>query len=95
MLALYLTTLIVGGVFVGLSMFSGVDKDGGASADKDFAGDHDVDHALGHDHDHDFDGDFDADLDADLDAGTEIATVDHASLADASHGGPPKQRGQP
>jgi hypothetical protein len=63
MLTLYLSCLLVGGVFVGLSVFSGLDKDADFAADSDF------------------DGDFDAD------AGVSgEAHVDHASLAEASHG---------
>ncbi len=50
MLTLYLTCLLVGGVFVGLSVFSGLDKDADLAADNDFDafdvdGDADVEHA--------------------------------------------------
>jgi membrane protein implicated in regulation of membrane protease activity len=50
MLATYLTALVVGGLFVGLSAFAGLDKDADAG---------------GHDFDGDLDLDADVDLDAD------------------------------
>ncbi len=64
LLGLYAFSLIVGGVFVLLSVFSGA---GDADADAD------MDHELGFDADHDFDVDLDGDLDGDG-AGHDIET---------------------
>ena len=70
MLTLYLTCLLVGGVFVGLSVFSGLDKDADLAADKDF------DALVG-----------DVDVDLDVDGGVDgHMEVEHASIAEASHG---------
>lgn len=74
MLTLYLTCLLVGGVFVGLSVFSGLDKD--------------VDFAANNEFDAVADG-FDADVDVDLDGDVHL---DHASIAEASHGADDSRR---
>ena len=61
-LALYVFSLMVGGVFVGLAVFSGISKDFEIDKDADF--------------DADADADFDADADADLDAEAEGGGMD-------------------
>ncbi len=60
LLGLYAFSLIVGGVFVLLSVLSGA---GDVDADAD------MDHGLDFDADHDFDTELDANVDADLDGG--------------------------
>ena len=91
MLPLYLISMIVGGVFVGLSALGAigkdVDADSDVDADGDIAvdadGDFDASHALdaGHDFDHDHDFDHAHDFDHDVDH-----EVDALTVADASHG---------
>ncbi len=76
MLAAYLTCLVVGGVFVGLSSLGAIGKD----IDADIDVDADVDADL----DVDADADVDADLDHDLSPVTTIAVAD-ASQALATH----------
>ena len=88
MMTLYLTCLIVGGVFVGLSSIGAVGKD--------------VDGAI--DHDIDIGGDVDVDADVDMDAGADAHVdldVDHSfdashalTVADASHGLEPSKKGK-
>ncbi len=84
MLAAYLISLIVGGVFVGMSVISGLSKDGDAGMDQDY--DHDLgpdgDADLGLDADHELGLDGDADLG--LDADHELA-LDHDVGLDADH----------
>ncbi len=64
MLGIYLFGLILGGVFVALSIFAGI---GDADADFDIDADADVDFDIDVDADADVDFDIDADADADLD----------------------------
>lgn len=61
-LSIYLAALIMGGVFVGLSVFSGLSKDFEVDKEADFDADADAD----------FDADADADFDADADADFEV-----------------------
>jgi len=67
-LYMYVFSMIVGGVFVGLSVFSGLGKDFDADADADADFDVDADADFDADFDADADFDIDADLDADFDA---------------------------
>lgn len=69
MLTIYLTTLIIGGSLLLLSIFLGGDGDHGA--DHDF--DAHFDGELDTDFDGDFDGDFGADLDGEADVGFDAA----------------------
>lgn len=61
-LSIYLASLIFGGVFVALSVFSGISKDVEVDKEADFDADADAD----------FDADADADFDADADADLEV-----------------------
>jgi hypothetical protein len=72
MLYIYLASLVLGGIFLGASIFAGGDHDAELDADVDV----DVDA------DHDLDIDVDADADADIDAGADVATegVDFADF---------------
>lgn len=92
MLTLYLSCLVVGGVFVGLSSLGAIGKDVDAHADHEFD--------LGGDMDLDADLDADLDIDADMDADVGV-DVDHdfdashaLTVADASHGIEPSKRGK-
>ncbi len=81
MLTLYLSCLVVGGVFVGLSALGAVGKDVDADLDADA----------------DVDADLDLDLDQDLaelgEAGDHEFEAEHAlSVVDASHGLGPRKR---
>ncbi len=67
MLGVYLTCLLVGGVFVGLSVFSGLDKELDA----------DLDHEVGLDSDLDVDGHLELDADAADIAHPSIADASH------------------
>ena len=72
MLTLYLTCLIGGGVFVALSVFSGIDKD------VDFGGEHEFDSEL---------GDLDADsVDFDAVSDADVSDLGHGHVADLGHG---------
>lgn len=64
-LSLYIGSLILGGVFVSLSVISGLGGDGDMEVDKEFEFDKEI--ALEFDKDFDLDADADADVDADLD----------------------------
>lgn len=85
MLTVYLSCLIVGGVFVGLSTLGAVGKDIDADADADMDVDADVDVDV------DVDADVDVDVDADVDG--SVGDVGHAlTVTDASHGLAPRRR---
>ena len=72
MLTLYLTCLIGGGVFVALSVISGVDKDA------DFGGDHDLDSEV---------GDLDVEpVVIEADASGDVSDLGHGNVADLGHG---------
>lgn len=89
----YLFTMILGGVFVGLSVISGLGKevefdkelDADADADFDLDADADADFDLDADADADFDLDADADADFDLDADADV-DFDLDADADADFG---------
>ncbi|MBN2694191.1 hypothetical protein JXR93_05975 [bacterium] len=72
MLSLYLTLLIIGGFFVGMSAIMG-------------GGDHDVDHDVDGDLDHDMDGGLDHDVDHEVDHDVDHE-ADHDSDHDAGIG---------
>ncbi len=67
-LAAYIFSLISGGTFVALSVFSGLSKDVEIDKEIDVDADVDVDADFDVDADVDMDADFDADMDADFDA---------------------------
>lgn len=95
MLPLYLTCMIVGGVFVGLSALGAIGKDVDADGDLDADGDFDASHALEGGHDFDADHDFDHDVDVDHDVGHDFdadaeVPADALTVADASHGVEPR-----
>jgi len=76
MLTIYLTSLIIGGVFVGLSAIGVIGKDADVS----------------HDVDADIDADVDTDIDADVDADHDFDTTHALTVTDASHGLEPAKR---
>lgn len=82
-LAAYIFSLISGGTFVALSVFSGiskdfeVDKDTDFDADADFDADVDADIDIDADADFDMDADVDADFDADMDADADFEVDKH------------------
>jgi hypothetical protein len=85
MLTLYLSCLVVGGVFVGLSALGAVGKDVEVDHDAGFGVDADMD--VDADVDADADADADADVDHELEVGHALAVVD------GSHGlGPQETR---
>lgn len=81
MLTVYLTSLVVGGVFVGLSSVG--------------AFDHHVDGAVGGHGDADAQGSVDAPMDADADANQALDSTHALALADGSHGLGPRPREEP
>ena len=94
MLTAYLVCLLVGGVFVGLSVFAGLGKD--TDTDKDFGKD------FGKDFDKSFDKGFDKSFDKDLDTDFDGHVADHghgpsheAPLSDAALAGHPNESRHP
>lgn len=89
MLAIYIACLIIGGVFVGMSILFG-GKDADLDKDFDMDADADADFEIDHDFDLDADLDLDADADFDLDADADVdvdADVDADADADADGDG--------
>lgn len=103
MLTAYLVCLVVGGVFVGLSVFAGMKEGGGADKDvggKDFdkdLGGKDFDKSFEKDFDKSFDKSFDKDLELDElsggHGGAPLQELGHgaAPLQELGHGGAPLQ----
>jgi len=90
MITLYLSCLVVGGVFVGLSALGAVGKD--IDADHDVDADIGLGAGIGAEADVDADVDIDADADVDADADADIDADHSIAVVDGSHGLTPHKR---